>query len=468
MDPVLRSIRDRDFSRLDASGQVYLDHTGSALYPESLVRAHAERLCSTVFGNPHSRSPASRVATELCDAARRRILDYFGGDPDEYEVIFTPNATGGLRLVGEGYPFGPGGRLRMTADNHNSVNGIREYALARGADVKYIPIGPDLRVADLEAQLEGADPAVPNLFAYPAQSNFSGVQHPLDWIELARALGYDVLLDAAAFVPTNRLDLSRVKPDFAAVSFYKMFGYPTGIGALLARREALAKLRRPWFGGGTVRFASAQNPVYIMYRHAAAFEDGTLNFLDIAAVPDGLDYLERIGIDRIHEHVQALTRLLLDRLLGLRHANGAPLVRLYGPQTTDGRGGTVAFNLLSAEGKVIDCRLVERAAIEAGISIRTGYFCNPGAAEASFELPDREALRCYEELAGDDFTLQQFSACLDDRPVGAIRVSLGLSSSVDDVERLIGLLVELRDRFANGPAVGAGRVAQSGADTGTG
>src|SRR5690606_35040289 len=204
------------------------------------------------------------------------------------------------------------------------------------------------------------------------------------------------------------------------------------------------------------------------YRHAAAFEDGTLNFLDIAAVPDGLDYLERIGIDRIHEHVQALTRLLLDRLLGLRHANGAPLVRLYGPQTTDGRGGTVAFNLLSAEGKVIDCRLVERAAIEAGISIRTGYFCNPGAAEASFELPDREALRCYEELAGDDFTLQQFSACLDDRPVGAIRVSLGLSSSVDDVERLIGLLVELRDRFANGPAVGAGRVAQSGADTGTG
>src|SRR5690606_3442188 len=124
---------------------------------------------------------------------------------------------------------------------------------------------------DLEAQLTGVDPSARNLFAYPAQSNFSGVKHPLEWIEIAREMGYDVLLDAAAFTPTSRLDLGKVKPDFVALSFYKMFGFPTGVGALLARRSALAKLHRPWFGGGTVRFVSAQNNVKILYTHAAAF-----------------------------------------------------------------------------------------------------------------------------------------------------------------------------------------------------
>src|SRR5690554_3793276 len=104
-------------------------------------------------------------------------------------------------------------------------------------------------------------------------------------------MGYDVLLDAAAFVPTNRLELSVVKPDFTTISFYKMFGFPTGVGALIARRDALERLRRPWFGGGTVLFVSAQSQVHIALQRHAAFEDGTLNFLSIAAISNGLDFL---------------------------------------------------------------------------------------------------------------------------------------------------------------------------------
>src|SRR5439155_824095 len=105
------------------------------------------------------------------------------------------------------------------------------------------------------ARLDGmlAAPSTgPGLFAFPAQSNFTGVRHPLDLVELAHARGWDVLLDAAAFVPTSRLDLAAVKPDFVSVSFYKMFGYPTGVGCLLARTHLLGTLRRPWFAGGTV------------------------------------------------------------------------------------------------------------------------------------------------------------------------------------------------------------------------
>ena len=88
-----------------------------------------------------------------------------------------------------------------------------------------------------------------------------------------------MLLDAAAFVPTNRLDLEAVQPDFVIVSFYKMFGYPTGVGCLLARHDALARLARPWFAGGTVNFATVQARAHLLSPGEAGFEDGTLNYL---------------------------------------------------------------------------------------------------------------------------------------------------------------------------------------------
>ena len=180
-------------------------------------------------------------------------------------MIFTPNATGALRLVGEACPFHPGDCFLLTFDNHNSVNGIREFARARGAETTYVPnVAPDLGVEQgvLARYLTDTAGDHHNLFAYPAQSNFSGVQHPLEWIEQAHAHRWDVLLDAAAFVATNRLDLSRWHPDFVALSFYKMFGWPTGVGCLLARREALAKLERPWFSGGTIVAAFVQREHY--------------------------------------------------------------------------------------------------------------------------------------------------------------------------------------------------------------
>jgi len=145
--------------------------------------------------------------------------------------------------------FGAGrGRFLLTFDNHNSVNGIREFARARGAEVVYVPVElPDLRVSEerIEAELAARPAGGSSLFAFPAQSNFSSVRHPLAWIAKAKAEGWDVLLDAAAFAPTNALDLSAVKPDFVALSFYKMFGWPTGVGCLLAPvRDQLPAIAR--------------------------------------------------------------------------------------------------------------------------------------------------------------------------------------------------------------------------------
>src|SRR5207253_101113 len=118
----------------------------------------------------------------------------------------------------------------------------------------YLPLDQQLQVSAAAGELRPA--AAPSLFAFPAQSNFSGVLHPLSLVEHARARGFHVLVDIAAYVPSHPFSLRETPADFVAMSFYKLFGYPTGIGALIARRDALAQLRRPWFAGGTVHYAS--------------------------------------------------------------------------------------------------------------------------------------------------------------------------------------------------------------------
>jgi selenocysteine lyase/cysteine desulfurase len=443
----LDELRRTEYARLDTQGQTYLDYTGGGLYAESQVRAHETLLRDQVLGNPHSINPTSAASTELAEGARAAVLRWFNASPDEYCVIFTPNATGALRLVAEAYPFGPGGRCLLTADNHNSVNGVREYARAAGASTTYVSsTTPSLRVDEpaLDLELRRAEHGRDNLFAYPAQSNFSGVQHSLEWVARARALGWDVLVDAAAFVPTNRLDLSVWKPDFVPVSFYKLLGYPTGVGCLLVRRSALAKLRRPWFAGGTIVAVSVQGDWHVLAGGEAAFEDGTVNYLALPAVAQGLAYLESVGIDAVHERVLCLTGWVLRELLALRHANGRPVAQVYGPETTERRGGTIAFNFLRPDGSLVDERVVDRAAAAAGISLRTGCFCNPGVAEHAFALdPERLRVDPQYETYGD------YVAGVGMPTGGAVRASLGLATTFADVYRFMRFATVFRDRPAD-------------------
>ena len=110
----LDALRATEYARLDAQQHAYLDYTGAGLYAECQVREHAELLCRHVFGNPHSTNPASQAMTHLVERARRFVLSYFHASPDDYVVIFTPNASGALKLVVESYPFAPGGRYLLT------------------------------------------------------------------------------------------------------------------------------------------------------------------------------------------------------------------------------------------------------------------------------------------------------------------------------------------------------------------
>ena len=445
----LDALRASEYGRLDQQHHAYLDYTGGSLHADSQVRRHADMLSHHVFGNPHSASVTSSATTHLVERTRRAVLEWFHAE-GAYTAVFTLNATGALKHVGEGYPFAPGGQLLLTADNHNSVNGVREFARARGAAVHYTALTfPELRIdpESLGAALAAADPSAANLFAFPAQSNFSGVRHPLELVGQAQALGWDVLLDAAAFVPTARLDLRAVQPEFVCVSFYKMFGYPTGVGCLLIRNSALRRLQRPWFAGGTVNFATVHGEAHLLAPREAGFEDGTLNYLSIPAVEIGLRHLQDVGLATIQARLHCLTAWLLEQLIDLRHSNGRPMVRIYGPLTTAMRGAIVTMNLYDPEGRLLDYRRVEELASGRRISLRTGCFCNPGAGETAEGITEDDVAAALAEVP--DLTLPRFLQVITHRggkSAGAIRVSFGIASNFADAQRFLEFVISLRDQ----------------------
>lgn len=446
----LDELRATEYARLDRAEQIYLDYTGGGLYAESQIRRHMEMLTNGVWGNPHSNNPTSLAMTHRVEAARAYVLEFFRADPDEYVAIFTANASNALKLLGESYPFAPGGTYALVFDNHNSVNGIREFAHAKGAEVQYIPVTlPELRLQDevIKQVLDAPATGQPRLLAYPAQSNYSGVQHSLAWIGYAQARGWEVLLDAAAFVPTNRLDLSQIHPDFVSLSFYKMFGYPTGVGCLLARKSALAKLHRPWFAGGTVAMVSVQLRAHRLAPFEAGFEDGTVNYLSLPAVEIGLRHLNDISMELIHERVTCLEGWLLAQLQTLHHDNGLPLVEIFGPTTTTARGGTISISLLDQNDCPFDEQMVEKLATEARISLRTGCFCNPGAGEMAHHLTSEEILIYYHEgRAMSYLDFQTWVQQQSGKKIGAIRISVGLATTFADVYRFMQFATSFRNK----------------------
>lgn len=444
-DRFFNALRQKEYARLDSNKQVYLDYTGGNLYATSQLQQHHQLLEDNIFGNPHSTNPTSMFATQLVAAARNAVLDFFNAQ--DYFCIFTPNASGALKIVGENYPFEENGTLLYFADNHNSVNGISNYCKNNGGSFDHIP----LHVEDLTIQDDIAleklqhNTCKNKLFAFPAQSNASGVKHDLGWIAKAKENGWDVLLDAAAFVPTSPLDLQTVQPDFVCVSFYKIFGYPTGIGCLLIHKNSFPKLHKRWFAGGTVKFVSIHEPSYILQDNHERFEDGTINYLDLPAIKIGLDYISQIGMQRIRERVQSLTQYLYEHLSTLSHSNGQKQLKIFGPKDRSNTGGTIIMSFFNPDGSRVNFESVEAMANKQNISLRSGCFCNPGLDEANHCITSSTLSEYFSSRNQESFDYNDMITFFKNIR-GATRISVGIASNKADLDAFIGFVKSMQDK----------------------
>ncbi|KOC70306.1 Molybdenum cofactor sulfurase 1 [Habropoda laboriosa] len=461
---------ENDFSRIRE--ECYLDHAGATLYSDTQIKNVASDLHNSLFANPHSIGTASNVTQDLIESTRYLILDHFHTSSDEYSVIFTSGATASLKIIADTFLFSEDGKhmshsghFVYTQDNHTSVLGMREVIVKKGAKVTCLSHSNVFEIFNSPSKsLRSSSFSQQNsnsLFVYPAQCNFSGLKYPLTWIKDVhngvlsnvvsdKSTKWYVLLDAAAFASTNELDLSTFKPDFVCLSFYKMFGYPTGIGALLVKNSNADVLQKVYYGGGTIDVALSSDMFHIKRKNLhQRFEDGTVPFLSIISLRHGFDILSSITMEKISKHVFSLANFLYKSLLELHHSNGEPVARLYSDTACDNpdtQGGIVTFNLIRSNGEYVGYMEVLNMAALFKIHLRTGCFCNPGACQRHLALSNKEVLKNYE--AG--YVCGGAADLINGRPTGAVRVSFGYMSTIKDVQTL---LLMIKESFVDGPSV---------------
>ncbi|XP_018590148.1 molybdenum cofactor sulfurase isoform X5 [Scleropages formosus] len=400
-----------EFARV--RGITYLDHAGTTLFAESQINGFFQDLCGNVYavvyflhpkGNPHSHNPSSRLTHDTVERVRYRILQHFNTNPDSYTVVFTSGCTAALKLVAECFPWQHRGHFSYLTDNHTSVVGMRGLATRMGATA--LPVTPEEVEGRAGECVNPKNHEIPHLFCFPAQSNFSGRKYPVWHVRGVQAGKlypscawggrWFVLLDAAGLASCSPLDLQETPADFVSISFYKMFGFPTGIGALLVRNTAAAVLSKSYFGGGTAAAYLAGEDFFIPKPTIAdRFEDGTISFLDIVAVHHGFDTLQRLtgGMERVQLHTFGLARHTFVMLSCLRHGNGQPVAQVYShteyedPST---QGAIVNFNLLDAQGTVVGYSWVGKLASLFNIQLRTGCFCNTGACQQHLSMSNQQ------------------------------------------------------------------------------
>ena len=424
----------------------------SQQYAKSLLDDFHKDMTSNLYGNPHSASRPSALAGHRIDAIREKALRFFKADPQDWDLVFTANATASMKLVIE--------CMRDAASTTNTPLWVGHHKDAHTSLVGMRELAKTHRCFDNDVQVEkwiesggrgGPRSRELGLFAYPGQSNMTGRRLPLDWSgrirrQLHRCEIY-TLLDAAALASTAAIDLSNesAAPDFVALSFYKIFGYPD-LGALLVRKRSSHILEsRRYFGGGTVDMVVAVHDTWHAKKEGALhnrLEDGTLPFHNIFALDHAIDVHQRLygpePMKFISRHSVKLAKNLYSSLASLRHANGLPVAIIYkDPTAVYGnavlQGATIAFNLRRADGSTIGYEEVEKLADEHNIYVRSGSLCNPGGVATYLSWNPSEMRAAYANGHRCSHPVQTMAG----KATGVVRVSLGGMSTARDVQTFL-------------------------------
>lgn len=420
---------------------------------KSLLDAFCKNMQSTLLANPHSDASNPSASSVIVAETRLKVLRLFKADPEHFDVVFTANATAAIKLVMECFSgLEDGFDYCYHRNCHTSLVGVREVARRSkcfASDEETIEWLDGTHEA-FNSEKSGR----PTLFAFPAQSNMNGQRLPLGWASRMRGTGdpsntYS-LLDAAAFVCTSPLDLSNhiAAPDFMAMSFYKIFGFPD-LGALIVRKTSGHILdKRRYFGGGTTEMLTCFGETTWVARKEssihARLEDGTVAIRSILALQCAIDNHRRLfgEMEEISKHTTWLAKILYDRLSTLRHGNGEPLCHTYTAVSSRYgnaaiQGATIAFNMRKNDGSWMGAYCVGAKLRARNIHVRTGSVCNPAGMACALNLSPEDIRMAFDS----GFRCNQHDDVREgDVPFGVVRVTLGAMSTLEDVDTLTDFL----------------------------
>jgi cysteine desulfurase/selenocysteine lyase len=362
----------------------YLDNACMTLKPRSVIDAVTRYYTETPFCAGRAVYEGSHLVEEMVETARADLAGLLGGVPQS--TLWTKNTTEAINLVAHAWPWKRGDLVLTTDREHNSNLVPWQMLASRGVKHEVVASKAD-GTLDLEAWRVRLAHGDVTFVAAVHVSNLDGYQVPVArLVAEAHERGVPVLLDGAQAAPHVPIDLARIGADFYAVSLHKMLG-PTGVGALLARPEALERLGSFITGGDTVARTTYERAELL--EGPAKFEAGLQNYAGLAGVTPAIRYLRSVGIEAIHHHETALARSVHETLAHERslHLLGAPL---------ETRSGIVSFSLEKIDPHALAILLEDKH----GILVRSGDHCLhswfnargiPGAVRASFYLYNTQA-----------------------------------------------------------------------------
>ena len=340
---------------------IYLDSASTSQKPEFVIDAISSYYSSYAANIHRALYEIGEKATDKYEKVREKVKQFINV-PDSHVVIFTGGTTESINLIA--YSWGSnnlsnGDQILITEmEHHSNIVPWQLLCSRSNASLNYIPIIKD-GTLELGKLKENILPKT-KLISLTPQSNVFGTINPLNnIIDEAKKIGAITVIDGAQAVPHMKVDIKKLGCDFYAFSGHKMLG-PTGVGVLIARKNILEEID-PFMGGGEM-INSVNMDESTWNEVPWKFEAGTPNIAQVIGLGAAIDYIQKIGIENIHQHEQELLHYGLDLLDQNKD------VTLYGK--ADNRGAVIPFNLENIHphdlAKFLDTD---------GICIRAGHHC---------------------------------------------------------------------------------------------
>ncbi len=362
---------------------VYLDNAATTQKPKHVIQAindYYENYNSNVHRAVHR---LSQEATHAYDEAHEKVAGFIAANGME-EIVFTKNTTESINIVANSLPrllqLGKGDEIVLTQmEHHSNIVPWQQAAKRTGAKIRFLEIdgNGELKLQQLQQLINKKTKIV----AFTHVSNVLGTINPAqEIITAAKEAGALTVVDAAQSVPHMPVNVKELGCDFLTFSAHKMLG-PTGIGVLYGKRELLEKMEPALYGGDMISEVSFEDAKW--NELPWKFEAGTPNMAGAVGLAAAVDYLQKVGMEKVHEHEKVLTRKAMERLKQIED------LTIYGPEA-EKRGGLVAFNVNGIHTHDVSAILDAE-----GIAVRGGHHCAmplarllgvPGTTRASFYL----------------------------------------------------------------------------------
>jgi cysteine desulfurase/selenocysteine lyase len=387
---------------IDGRPIVYLDSAATSQKPAAVLAA-MDAHYRLHNANPHRGVyTLAQEATDEYEGARARIAAFTGADPTA--TVFTRNVTEAINLVAHSWAreqLGPGDAVLLTKmEHHSNIVPWQLAAQHRGFKLRYLDFDADgaLSLQQLEEELARGDV---RLLSVAHVSNVLATINPVrEMTELAHRAGALVLIDGAQAVPHLPVDVARLGADFYAWTGHKALG-PTGVGVLHARRELLDSMP-PFLGGGSM-IGRVELESSTWAEVPWKFEAGTQTVAETVGLAAAVDYLDRLGMDRVRHHERRLTE---QALAGLAQIDG---VTIAGPPPTAERGGLISFDVDGMHPHDV-AELLNRR----NVCVRAGHHCaQPAMRELGVAATARASFGPYNVPSDVDALLDALREAID-------------------------------------------------------